>query len=322
LAENRAVIRSLKPLLAAALLAGVGPVATAAETRPAHAAPWTVRGQVAPADFLIQCHRGAGELAPENTLETFELAWSLGTVPEADLRTTQDGVIVAFHDANFKRVVPHAPAELRDKAVADVPFAELSRLDVGRWKGETFAGQRAPRLSDVYARMRGRPERRLYLDIKAVDLPKAAAEVRAHEVGPQVILASTHHAILREWKRLVPESQTLNWMGGTEEQLRKRLDDLRKSGFEAVTQLQLHVRLNTNAASAEPFNLSRAFIRETGEELRARGILLQSLPWGVAEPAVYRDLLDLGVMSFATDHPKVTLRAVRDYYGESPADRK
>src|SRR5688500_3272866 len=64
---------------------------------------WTVRGHI-PADrFIIQSHRGAGELAPENTIESFELAWKLGTYPEADVRTTKDGVIVAFHDANFAR---------------------------------------------------------------------------------------------------------------------------------------------------------------------------------------------------------------------------
>src|SRR4051812_44789118 len=66
---------------------------------------WTVRGHILPNKFVIQSHRGAGVLAPENTLEAFELGWKLGTVPESDLRTTKDGVIVAFHDNNFSRVV-------------------------------------------------------------------------------------------------------------------------------------------------------------------------------------------------------------------------
>jgi glycerophosphoryl diester phosphodiesterase len=279
----------------------------------AESAAWTICGHIPPERFVIQSHRGAGELAPENTLEAFELGWKLGTVPEADLRTTRDGVIVAFHDANFKRVVRNPPAELRDKGVADVTFAELSRLDVGAWKGEQFLGRRVARLAEVFERMRGRTERRLYLDIKNVALPQLAALVREHDVNRQVILASTHHDVIREWKRLVPGSDTLLWMGGTEEQLRQRLADLRAAGFEGVTQLQVHVRLNTNAPAAEPFNLSRAFLRATGEELRARGILYQALPWGVAEPRVYWQLLDLGLMSFATDHPDVTLRAVRDY---------
>jgi glycerophosphoryl diester phosphodiesterase len=277
---------------------------------------WTVKGNISPDKFVIQSHRGAGILAPENTLEAFELAWKLGTVPESDLRTTSDGVIVAFHDADFKRVVKGASPELQKKGVADITFAELSKLDVGAWKGDDFLGRRVSRIADVFKVMQGKPERQLYLDIKNVDLKKLAEEVREHEVTRQVILASTVHEIIRQWKRLVPESQTLHWMGGSEAELQKRLNSLRAVGFEGVTQLQLHIRLNTNSASAEPFTLSRTFIRSVGTELRSRGILLQALPWAVADAVVYHQLLDLGVASFATDHPDVTLKAVRDYYAK------
>jgi len=284
-----------------------------------HEKRWTICGHMPPEQFVIQSHRGAGELAPENTLEAFELGWKLGTVPEADIRTTRDGVIVAFHDATFKRVVKGISAEMKNQGVADVNFAELSKLDVGSWKGDEFTGRRVSRMTEVFAVMRDRPERRLYLDIKNVDLAKLAAEVQENGVGRQVILASTVHDIIREWKRLVPDGQTLHWMGGSEAQLQARLETLRGSGFDGITQLQVHVRLNTNSASAEPFNLSRAFLRSTGDELRRRGILYQSLPWGAAEPKVYWQLLDLGVMSFATDHPEVTLKAVRDYCARAKA---
>jgi len=274
---------------------------------------WTICGHIPPERFVIQSHRGAGELAPENTIEAFELGWKLGTVPESDLRTTKDGVIVAFHDANFKRVVKGASPELQKKGVVDVTFAELSKLDVGAWKGERFADRRVSKMSEVFALMRGKPERRLYLDIKNVDLPQLAALVHEHEVGGQVVLASTIYDVIREWKRLVPQGQTLHWMGGTESELAKRFEVLRAANFKDITQLQVHVRLNTNSAIAEPFTLPRNFLRSTGEELRRHGILYQSLPWGVAEPKVYWQLLDLGIMSFATDHPEITLKAVRDY---------
>ena len=282
--------------------------------KPAASSQWTIRGHVPPEQFVIQSHRGAGTLAPENTVEAFELAWKLGTVPEADLRTTRDGVIVAFHDANFKRVVKEASAELQQKGVVDLSFDELSKLDVGAWKGPQFIGRRVSRIAEVFALMREKRERRLYLDIKNVDLQQLAAEVRQNEVATQVILASTVYDIIRQWKGLVPEAQTLNWMGGSEATLEKRLAELRATGFAGVTQLQLHIHLNTNNPAVEPFTLSRRFIRATGEELRQRGILFQALPWGVAEEKVYHQLLDLGVASFATDHPKVTLEAVRKYY--------
>jgi len=281
---------------------------------PAPREQWTIRGHVPPEKFVIQSHRGAGELAPENTLEAFELGWKLGTWPESDLRTTKDGVIVAFHDANFKRVVKGASPALQKQGVANVTFAELSKLDVGAWRGKGFLGRHVSRIAEVFALMRGKPERRLYLDIKNVDLEQLAAEVRKYEVVGQIVLASTDYELIRSWKRLVPESQTLHWMGGSEPELKKRLTALRAANFEGITQLQLHVRLNTNNAVAEPFDLSHAFLRSTGEELRQKGVLYQSLPWGVAEPKVYWQLLDLGVASFATDHPEVTLKAVRDYY--------
>jgi glycerophosphoryl diester phosphodiesterase len=314
----------MRRLLAAYTMAGTAVCACAAPIRPAVAAhfpsgsapsaQWTVRGHVPLEKFITQSHRGAGDLAPENTLDAFQLGWKLGTIPEADLRTTKDGVIVAFHDATFKRVVKGATPALQKKGVADVTFPELLKLDVGAWRGEGFVGRHVSKITEVFDLMRGKPERRLYLDIKNVDLSQLATEVRQHEVAGQIILASTDYDLICRWKRLVPESQTLHWMGGTEAALKKRLGALRTANFEGITQLQLHVRLNTNGPAAEPFDLSRALLRSTGEELRQRGILYQSLPWGVAEPKVYWQLLDLGVASFATDHPDVTLKAVRDYY--------
>jgi glycerophosphoryl diester phosphodiesterase len=282
-------------------------------------AGWTVRGHVALTNFVIQSHRGAGELAPENTLEAFELGWQLGTVPESDLRTTRDGVIVAFHDDNFSRVVKGASAAMQKKGVADVTFTELSKLDVGGWQAKQFLGRHVSRMSEVFALMDGKPERQLYLDIKNVSLPQLATEVREHHVQSQVILASTYHEVILEWKRLIPESQTLLWMGGTESQLQKRMADLRAANFAGVTQLQIHTHLNTNSPSAEPFTLSRGFLQSAGAELRSHGILYQTLPYNVTDPAVYWQLLDLGFTSFATDRPDVTLQAVRDYYAQAPA---
>ena len=39
-------------------------------------------------------------------------------------------------------------------------------------------------------------------------------------------------------------------------------------------------------------------------------------PSCVAEPKIYWQLMDLGVMAFATDHPDITVKAVRDYYAK------
>src|SRR5688500_15651144 len=282
---------------------------------------WTARDHIPLDQFVIQSHRGAGELSEENTPEAFELGWKLNTIPEADVRTTKDGVIVAFHDKNFARVVKGASEELKKQGVEHLSFAELQKLDVGSWKGEQFAGRRVSRMSDIFALMKGKPQRKLYLDIKQVDFPQLAGVVQAAGIESQVIFASTKYDQIRQWRKLIPQGRTLLWMGGTEDKLRARLDELRKTEFADVSELQIHTHLKGNAAdvkrdSVDPFKEPDAFLIEAGNELRSRGLLFQTLPYGGSTKEIYWKLLDLGLMSFATDHPDVTWDAVKGYYGE------
>lgn len=273
-------------------------------------AAWNVRDHIPLEKITVQSHRGAGNLMPENSLDAFGLAWKLGTVPEADLRTTNDGVIVAFHDNNFKRILPNAAAAIQNKGVRDLTWSEVQKLDIGAWKGTHFAGQRVPRMMDVYQILRQHPERKVYIDIKNVDLEQLARESKG--VHGQLILASTDYNLIRRWKTIAPDSFTLLWMGGPEEQLRKRLDVLRAAQFAGVTQLQIHVRPASNGAITP----SEEFLRSTGEELRTHGILFQVLPYDITEPAQIWRLMDLGVASFATDFPDVMMKAIRDYYAQ------
>jgi glycerophosphoryl diester phosphodiesterase len=85
----------------------------------------------------------------------------------------------------------------------------------------------------------------------------------------------------------------------------------------------VHVRLKPGAAltKSDAFTLSDAFLVELGRELRERKILFQALPWGAADARIYARLLDLGVMSFATDYPKHTVEAVRRWLSEPAVNR-
>lgn len=287
------------------------------------ASDWNITDHIPLEKVIIQGHRGVGELAEENTIEAFELAWRMGIYPESDLRMTSDDVIVPFHDNNFARVVKDASPELKKKGVKDLTYAELSKLDVGSWKGEQFKGRRVLPMATIFEMMRGHPERHLYMDIKSIEFPRLAAEVRKYRIEKQIVLASPKVEQLREWKALVPESETLHWMHGNEEKLSKELAELRKTKFAGVTQLQIHVYPKVTSDSwappsdespaDNPFRLRNAFLLQTGKELRAHGVLFQTFPY-TNDPSVYAKLLDLGVMSFATDHPDVTLREIKAYY--------
>jgi hypothetical protein len=163
-------------------------------------------------------------------------------------------------------------------------------------------------MSDAYSILAARPERKLYVDVKNVDLKQLARESAA--VHGQLILASTDYQLLREWKRLAPKSATLLWMGGTDEKLAERLAVVRKERFAAVTQLQIHVRVQADGAM-QP---RAEFLKDVGQELRRHGVLFQTLPWECKDPQVFWRLMDLGAASFATDHPDVAMQAIRDYY--------
>jgi len=259
-----------------------------------------------PPAYIIQSHRGAGKLAPENTMQAFELAWRLGTVPEADVRTTKDGVVVAFHDTTFDRLVSNLPPDLRGKGTGDLTWSELTKLRIGP------QGQPIPEIVEVLDAIRGRPDRWLYLDVKQVPLERLAEMASERGVAPQVILASTKYEEIRRWKELLGQSQTLLWMGGTEAKLGQRLKEVRAANFAGVTQLQIHVKVG-DLTSEGGFQPSAAFLRAVAEELKARRILFQVFCPGGCDAAGYERLLQLGVQAFATDDPEAALEAVRNH---------
>lgn len=274
-----------------------------------HAADWNIRDHIPFDELTVQSHRGAGMTAPENSLETFEMAWDWGTIPEADIRMTKDGVIVAFHDNNFKRILPDAPEEMQKKKVQDFTFEELRNIDIGAFRGEAFAGQKIPSIAEIVEQLKADPKRRVYLDVKdQVDLAQLAEQTK--DVHPRLILASTHYNILQDWKKVAPTAQTLHWMGGTQEKLQQRLDDLEKVKFADVDQLQIHVHI----AKDGTISPSEAFLEKQGEVLRKYGVLYQVFPWESQDPEIFWKMMDLGVASFTTDYPEPTMKAIRVYY--------
>ena len=89
-------------------------------------------------------HRGAGQLAPENTLAAFRLGASYGyRMFECDVKLSADGVPFLMHDAELARTTN---ANDRLGAGADPiggkhPWSTLSQLDAGQWHSRNFAGE-------------------------------------------------------------------------------------------------------------------------------------------------------------------------------------
>lgn len=84
-------------------------------------------------------HRGAGKLAPENTLAAFRVGAAHGyRAFECDVKLSADGVPFLLHDTTLQRTTPA-------RGIAgERPWAELSRLDAGAWHSRAYAGEPIP----------------------------------------------------------------------------------------------------------------------------------------------------------------------------------
>ena len=82
--------------------------------------------------FVVYAHRGASEYAPENTMSSFLLGVQMGANGiETDVRKTKDGVLVLFHDGDFKRVIGC------EGCIADYTYEELMQFRVKNEKTDT-----------------------------------------------------------------------------------------------------------------------------------------------------------------------------------------
>ena len=89
-------------------------------------------------------HRGAGQLAPENTLAALRLGHAQGyRMAEFDVKLSADGVAFLLHDATLERTTNgHGRADA-------CTWRELAQLDAGGWHSPAYAGESVPTLAAV-----------------------------------------------------------------------------------------------------------------------------------------------------------------------------
>ena len=86
-------------------------------------------------------HRGAGKLAPENTLAAFRLGAEYGwRMFECDAKLSADGVLFLLPDATLERTT-HGHGQ-----AGALPMGALAQLDAGSWHSRRYAGEALPTL--------------------------------------------------------------------------------------------------------------------------------------------------------------------------------
>lgn len=158
---------------------------------------------------LIIAHRGHKAEAPEQTMAAYRMAVELGAAMiEADVRLSRDGVAVMLHDRLLDRTTSGRGP------VSAVDWADLSRLDAGSWFDPLFAGERMPRLDDLFV-LASEHDVALCLEAKGeTDAENAAVslligtEIARRRRLDRDVLASFDHAALRAAADAVPGLRT------------------------------------------------------------------------------------------------------------------
>jgi glycerophosphoryl diester phosphodiesterase len=89
-------------------------------------------------------HRGAGKLAPENTLAAFRLGYAHGyRMFECDVKLSSDGVAYLLHDATLARTTDGVGN------AGDCSWSELSQLSAGDWHSPAYAGEPVPTMANI-----------------------------------------------------------------------------------------------------------------------------------------------------------------------------
>jgi glycerophosphoryl diester phosphodiesterase len=238
---------------------------------------------------LVLGHRGASAEAPENTLAAFRRALDLGADGfELDVWRCGSGEAVVIHDPDTARTGRLA------MPVKDTPLPRLRKLDVGRWRGEAFAGERIPTLSEVLTAL---PAAVVNVEMKAGLVPDLALAVevvrtlRQHRAEPRVVVSSFSAALLGAFRSLAPDVAT---------------------GFLVAPGAIAWARATTAVRAIRPAAIHLARELATVQRLEAWARAgVRVLVWTVDDPDEVERLVGLGVAALVSNQPGVAREAVR-----------
>ncbi|MFC3107117.1 glycerophosphodiester phosphodiesterase [Undibacterium arcticum] len=236
----------------------------------------------------IVAHRGAGILAPENTLAAMQAGLGRGFhAVEFDVMLSQDEIPVLMHDHQFGRTVSGVGA------VSDCAARQLSAMDAGAWFSDAYRGEPVPLLAQVIDFCQ---ENGIWMNVEIKPAPgfeevtgrivgqmlrqRFAAEFGpgAHARSSLPLLSSFSELALVAARRVAPEIP------------RALLVDVIPPDWQARLNALAAVSLNTNHRTLTP-QLARA-VKQGGFGLFC---------YTVNDPARAHEILGWGVDGFCTD---------------------
>ncbi len=156
---------------------------------------------------LLVGHRGAMDVAPENTMPAFEAGLAGGAdILELDVQLTADKQVILFHDTDL-----HAKTGVHGK-ICEYTADYLQTLDVGSYFDSQYAGTKMPLLDELLHWAKGRVPLMIELKHGPVFDPeldeKTVRLIEKHEMVDEVVVISFDQFALQRVKQLNPNIST------------------------------------------------------------------------------------------------------------------
>ncbi|MCI0379410.1 MAG: glycerophosphodiester phosphodiesterase [Gemmataceae bacterium] len=235
--------------------------------------------------------------APENTLTAIRLAWKQGAdAAEFDVHLSKDGQIVLMHDKDAKRTGDVA------RKISEMTLEEIRRLDVGKWKGARFAGEKVPILTEVLATVPAK--KRVFIEVKCGPeiIPELRRVVADAKLQPQqTAIISFSPDVVAAVKKALPKLQVY-WI------VEIRKDKKPTWKLEQLIEKAKEIHADGLDLSADA-QITPEFVRQ------AQKAQLPVYVWTVNDATLARQMLDAGVLGITTDRPEWLRERLREVKG-------
>ena len=225
-------------------------------------------------------HRGAGKLAPENTLAAFRLGAAHGyRAFECDVKLSADGVPFLLHDAMLERTTSGTGT------ASAQPWSALAQLDAGAWHSAAYAGEPLPSFEAIahYCLRNGHT---LNVEIKPTRGDEAATGAAVALAGARLWAHAAVPPLLSSFR---PDALQAAQAAAPALPRALLLDSLRDGWFEEAR------ALGCVAVVTKHTLMNAALIAQL------HGAGLRALCYTVNEPADAQRLLALGIDGLITD---------------------